>query len=69
MAKRGLTHWQRLARIAYKYDISIHGLDVPEIGRLLIRNRKVSDEDKQNIKKIMDEWARTENQRHSYNAK
>lgn len=69
MAKRGLTPWQRLARIAYKYDISIHGLDVPEIERLLVRNRKVSDDDKRRVKEIMEEWARTENQRHSYNAK
>lgn len=65
MAKRGLTHWQRLARIAYKYKIPTWGYDVTEISKILLRNRQVSDKDKQHVKEIMEEWARIENQRHN----
>lgn len=65
MIKRKLTPWQRLARIAYKYKVQTHGYDAPEISEQLLRNSKVSDDDKQQIKEIMEEWSRTENQRHS----
>ncbi len=60
-----LTPWQRLARIAYKYKMRTHGYDAPEIAETIIHNRKVSDEDKQQVKEIMDEWAKVGNRRNS----
>ena len=65
MVKRGLTPWQRLTRVAYKYKIPTWGFDVTEISKILLRNRQVSDEDKQRVKEIMEKWAKNENQRHS----
>lgn len=59
-----LTSWQRLDRIAYKYKARTHGYNVRDIADALLRSHKVSVDDKQRVKEIMEEWAKSENRRH-----
>lgn len=56
-----LTTWQRLARIAYKYDISTQGYNEIELSKTLKRNRNITPEDKQRVEGIMKEWLRNGN--------
>lgn len=56
-----LTSWQRLARIAFKYNIRTHGYDVPEIAANILRHKDVTASDKRRVEKITEEWVRAGN--------
>jgi len=43
---KNLTAWQKLARLARKHDLPSRGLGADEIAEMLIRNCRLSQEDK-----------------------